>query len=199
MKTNQRTITAGLLLLTATAALITVYFYLIESKSVPLPEIGVVEEFRLTDTTNRPFGTPELKGKVWVVDFIFTTCGSICPVMTKNMASLYRSYELSPDVEFVSISVNPEQDTPEQLAAYAKKYKADTRKWHFLTGGRESIEGLVQNNFKLNSANDPVMHSGYFVLVDRQGRIRGYFDGTDSEKVRDLFKAIAALAREKGA
>ncbi len=163
----------------------------------PLPRLGHVADFQLLDTRGKEFGLKDLKGKVWVADFIFTTCGSICPLMTKNMAALQRSYHLVDDAAFVSISVNPEYDSPEILAQFAKQFAADTNQWHFLTGPREAITNLAVKSFKVGSVEEPIFHSAHFVLVDRQGSIRGYYEGTQTSDIEKIFKGIAQLLRER--
>ena len=171
-----------------------VYFY----KPVqPLPVIGQLTDFRLINSDGKTVSLQDLKGKVWVADFMFTTCGGICPVMGANMAKLHRSYVLVDDVRLVSISVNPDTDTPETLKAYAKKFKANTDRWLFLTGHLADIQKLAVQSFKLGKVDEPVFHSSYFTLVDRQGRIRGYYDGMDKKKLARLFKDIAVVLREK--
>ena len=162
-----------------------------------LPIYGKVNDFRLLDTEGREFTLKDLKGKVWLADFIFTTCGGICPVMTKNMASLHRSYRLLNDVAMVSISVNPEYDTPSVLAQFAKKYDADTNRWYFLTGPRKDIEDLAIKNFKVGSAEESIFHSSYFILVDRYSNIRGYYDGTETNAVQKLFKDVFRVLKEQ--
>jgi len=170
------------------------YFY----KPVePLPVIGQIADFHLLNSDGKMVSLKDLKNKVWVADFIFTTCGGICPTMTAHMAQLHRSYVLVDDVRLVSISVNPENDTPEVLKAYAKKFKANTGRWLFLTGPLADIQKLAVGSFKLGKIDEPVFHSSYFTLVDRQGRIRGYYDGMDKEKLARLFKDIAVVLREK--
>ena len=138
----------------------------------------------------------DLKGKIWVADFIFTTCGGICPTMTANMAKIYRAYERN-DLYFVSISVNPDNDTPAVLKNYAQKFHADSRQWFFLTGPMVEIQRLAVESFKLGKIDEPVFHSSYFTLVDKQGRIRGYYDGLDKDKLIQLNKDITFLLLEK--
>ena len=162
----------------------------------PLPVLGQVSDFILIDTDAKEFSLDKLKGNVFVVDFIFTTCGGICPLMSQHMASVYRSFASYRDIHFVSITVNPEYDSPQVLTQYAQRFHADTQKWHFLTGSRIAIENLVIQSFKLGSVKEPMMHSGYFVLVDRKSRIRGYYDGTRTDQVRRLLGDIARLLAE---
>ena len=162
-----------------------------------LKNYGTIEDFQLMDSTGKWMGLQELKGKVWVADFVFTTCGGICPIMTKNMAELYKDFQESEDVRFVSISVNPEQDSPEALAEYAKKYEADPRQWHFLTGPRDTITRLVVKDFKLGLGDEIVFHKASFVLVDRKGRIRGYYDGTVEKDLKKLKADLPRLLSEK--
>ena len=162
-----------------------------------LPIYGKVNDFRLLDTEGREFTLKDLKGKVWLAYFIFTTCGGICPVMTKNMAALYRSFLSIDSVKMVSISVNPEHDSVDVLSAFARKYHANSSKWHFLTGERDEIKRLAVESFQVGSVDEPIFHSDRFILVDGEGRIRGYYDGTQQKSINILFKDIAALIKER--
>ena len=158
-----------------------------------LPVYGRVGQFRLIDAQDQPFDSSRLNNKVWVTAFFFTTCSGICPIMTKNLKSLQDMYQAYPDVKFVSISVNPEQDTPQTLSAYAQKYAADTNRWHFLTGSREDVTKVAVRGFKVGSVDEPIFHSAFFVLVDRQGNIRGYYDGTNKDEVKKLSDDLLKL------
>ena len=169
----------------------------LETKLKKLPILGEVSNFHLMDSRNEEFSLEKLKGKTWVVDFIFTSCGNICPLLTKNMAALHRSFVSVEGIEMVSVSVNPEVDSPSTLAEFAKKYHADTTKWHFLTGSREEIQNLAVKSFKIGSVEEPIFHSDQFVLVDSHSRIRGYYTGTEQKKINILFKDIAVLMKEK--
>ena len=117
--------------------------------------------------------------------------------MTRHMAQLHQSFRLLDEVALVSISVNPEYDSPDILKQYAQKHKADTRKWYFLTGSQEDIQNLAVHSFKIGSLEEPIFHSGRFVLVDRKARIRGYYDGTQKEGIERLFKDAASLVKER--
>ena len=163
----------------------------------PLPILGEISTGSFINSEAQPYTLETLQGKVWVADFIFTTCAGPCPVLSKHMSSLHLSYRLEEDVRMVSFSVNPEYDTPQVMKAYADSHGADTRSWHFLTGSREEIHRVAVEEFKLGSLEDPVFHSTRFVLVDRKGQIRGYYEGQDKTELRHLFTDIARLLKEK--
>ncbi len=167
-----------------------------EAELDTLPVLGQVSDFELTAATGQPFRADRLAGKVWVADFIFTSCAGICPVMTGEMAELHRAFEGEDRVEFVSISVDPETDTPEVLAEYGERYGADPERWHFLTGDIDYIHPLATQTFKIGSLDDLLIHSSRFVLVDGAGAIRGYYIGTDTEDVARLAGDIAELLAE---
>ena len=161
--------------------------------------------FALTNESGEPFGTSALRGKVWVADFIFTRCESICPMMTAQMKNLQTELSGDPaweDLRLVSFSVDPEYDTPEVLAEYAADHGADESHWRFLTGTRAAIRDLSRRGFKLpvddnpGDAAMPIVHSQQFVLVDRAGRIRGYYDSLDSERRAALVEDLAKVAAE---
>lgn len=176
--------------------IITVIKYSVGAQhSVPLPILGQVSHFSLYDEEGKPFTRENLQGKIWVANFFFTTCAGICPMMSAHMASLNRSFELEKDVHLVSFTVNPEQDSPQVLSEYAKKFKANTQKWHFLTGSREALTEIAVQSFKLGDIKEPIFHSSYFCLVDQEGRIRGYYEGMKKEGVNRLFKDASMLLR----
>src|SRR3989338_10005685 len=118
-------------------------------------------------------------------------------MISKNMASLNRTFEEIDGITLVSITVNPEHDTPQILSQYAQKLNAIKNKWYFLTGPREKIEEIVLGSFKLGSVEEPIFHSGKLVLVDRYGYIRGYYEGTQQEEVNKIFKDAIALLKER--
>lgn len=165
-------------------------------KRRPLPVLGQVQSFALMDSQMKDQSLDSLLGKVWVADFVFTTCAGPCPLMSQKMAELHRSYLLEDDVRMVTFTVNPEYDSPQVLSDYAKEYKANTDRWWFLTGERATIERLAIQDFKVGSVEQIAFHSTYFVLVDRSGRIRGYYDATDAARLRQLFVDIAFLMKE---
>lgn len=172
----------------------------LERTQSELPVIAQVPEFSLTDRDGEIFSSQALLGRPWVADFVFTRCQVSCPVMTVRMAEL--KPQLPPGVQLVSVSVDPEHDTPEVLAAYAEKYEAGDD-WHFLTGSREVIYPLIRGGFKLGvqpadpeeegSSAEPITHSTRFVLVDAQGGIRGYYDAFDKAALGRLLRDVRRL------
>jgi len=132
-----------------------------------LPVLGEVPDFEFVDTNFKTFSKKELEGKVWVIDFIFTTCAGPCPIMTQNLASIHRSYLLEKDVDLVTVTVNPDYDSPQVLKKYADKHQADTKSWHFLTGSKEAIHDLAYKGFKIGDQEKLILHSAKMALVDR--------------------------------
>jgi len=161
-----------------------------------LPVISSLPPFSLTSDKNAPLSREDLLGKVWVADFIFTSCAGPCPAMTRSMADVAERLSLYPDVQFVSVSVDPETDTPDVLAAYGEKFGANPERWHFLTGTEEAIQSLAVEGFMVGSVENPVIHSTKFCLVDKQGQIRGYYTGTDPVEIDALVAAVHQLMKE---
>jgi len=173
-------------------------YFLNKSESLAkLPVIGKVPSFTLVDSDNKNITKEDLINKVWVADFIFTTCQGACPVMTGNMNILHKSFKSNNDVRTVSISVYPEYDTPEVLTNYASQYDANIDRWHFLTGSEESIKKIIKDGFKIGDYEDIIFHSEKFALVDRNGNIRGYYNGMKTEEMSQLKKDIKKLLSEK--
>ncbi len=170
--------------------------------SLPSADYGPAPAFSLRERGGRAFGSADLKGKVWVADFIFTRCGGPCPIITAKMKDLQEAFAGFPDIRLVSFSVDPAYDTPEVLAHYADRYGARPDRWYFLTGETGEVYRLVLDGFRLavrenaGAARKPgeeVTHSLSFVLVDRAGRIRGYYTGTDPEAMERLRRDAQAL------
>ena len=165
--------------------------------------LGTLPAFALTDQTGRSFGTRQLAGKVWVADFIFTSCAEACPLLTQRMAEVgRRARHLGPDFHLVSISVDPERDTPARLAAYAADHGANPVQWSFLTGPADAVQAAVTEGFKVGMGRErtdggpefwEIFHGETLVLVDRGLRIRGYFPATP-EGLDKLLEAVARVA-----
>ncbi len=171
----------------------------------PLPEMFPVTPFTFVDQAGAPLGLDELRGKVWVADFIFTLCPGMCKKLSARMGQIQKSLAAKPgweDVRLISFSVDPDYDTPSVLAAYAKKQGADEGHWRFLTGTRAALWSFSQSGLKLAVGEppaghgEPIIHTSKMVLVDRDGRVRGYYDGLTDEGQAELERDVARALAE---
>jgi protein SCO1/2 len=166
-----------------------------------LDSLGTIPEFRLTNQNGQPFGSTDLIGKIWIADFVFTSCPGPCPIISSRMAEMQKPFQKS-DVHLVSFTVDPQNDTPQVLHEYADRLRAQDGRWDFLTGSVDEIYGLTRGGFKLavsdgaDELGRPV-HSTRAVLVDRQGKIRGYYDMTATDGVTKLIADTHHLLREQ--
>lgn len=161
-----------------------------------------IPDFSLRNQNGESFNRSDLNGKIVVADFFFATCPTICPKMATHMLEVQKHFYDRDDFLLVSHTVNPEHDTVEVLKEYAKKVHADESIWHFLTGKKEDIYDLAFKGYFVNALPDEIapggfLHSQMLILLDKQGRIRGYFDGTSTSEVNDLFDAIEILYKEE--
>jgi protein SCO1/2 len=161
-----------------------------------LPVYFDVPEFQLTAQDGQPFDSKVLARKIWVADFIYTNCPGPCPRMTSQMHEVQNAILKVPDVKLVSFTIDPARDTPQVLAAYAKTHGASPEHWYFLTGPPATLQQLDRDTFKLGNVDATLEHSTRFVLVDRQSRIRGYYDTSESGAIRKLIENLYALERE---
>ena len=177
-----------------------------DTAELGLPVLGQVPAFSLTERSGEIVEAVDLQGKVWVVDFIFTHCAGPCPIMSSRMARLQKLLQGSSDIRLVSVSVDPERDSPEVLSEYAGRFGADDETWLFLTGEKSSIYRLIKKGFMLAvdegfdvQGDGPgiITHSVRFVLVDQQGRIRAYYDGTETETPERVYSDIQTLLAEE--
>ncbi len=164
---------------------------------VPLPVYAELPPFSLTERSGRTVTLADLAGKIWVADFIFTNCAGICPEMSTRMTAVHEAFRRDPDALCVSITVDPDRDTPEVLREYAAKYGASEDRWLYLRGPVKDVLALSYEGFHIGDAEDPFIHSQRFVLVDRKGGIRGYYRGTEAEEVERLLGDYRRI-REEG-
>ncbi len=169
-------------------------------KGTPPPVLGSLPAFSLTGQDGAPFGSEQLRGKVWVANFIFTRCPTICPPFTRKMASFQERARKREGVHLVSFSVDPDYDTPAVLTEYATMHGADASLWTFLTGDEEIIKQTVVGGMKVmlgreGPADDlnSIFHGTHFVLVDRSLQIRGYYASDDPEALEKLWRDVGAL------
>jgi protein SCO1/2 len=158
-----------------------------------------IPSFSLINQNGETITESVVKGKVYVVDYFFTTCQSICPIMSKQLDRVYKEQK---DVLILSHTVDPETDTPAILKEYASKFQADPKRWIFLTGGKPELYNLARTGYLLdaqegNGGAEDFIHTQNFALIDKKGRIRGYYDGTDSSSVNELITDIDFLLEEK--
>ena len=142
--------------------------------------------FSLVSHHGEPFTNDSLRNKISVLDFIFTSCPGPCPIMSNNMRTLYNQYKLHPDLQFISITVDPEYDSQEVLKIYADANGVNDRRWKFLRADMEKVKKLSSDGFLLMSDNLPAGHSVKFVLIDGDGNIRQYYNGTDKASISIL-------------
>lgn len=155
-----------------------------------LPLYGEISDFRLVDNTGETFSRSDMLKTKWVTNFIFTRCPSMCPTMSLQFQLLSKT--LPSDAGLLSITVDPEHDTPDVLASYAEKYADGIKKWHFLTGTKVDINKMIQS-CHLGVEDDPNMHSLRFILIDDKAQIRGYYDSTDPGVLQKIREDISKL------
>lgn len=170
-----------------------------------------VPPFELINQDSTLISNQSLVGKVYVADFFFTTCPSICPIMTNNMVKIQKAFEDTDDFALISHTVNPDYDKSDVLKEYAQKMHASTENWHFLTGTKEAIYNTAFHGYFANAGEDELapggfLHSEYFILVDKFGRVRsgydkqgnpkGVYDGTNDQDVLQLIRDIKTLLNE---
>lgn len=161
-----------------------------------------IADFSFINQNGKTIANEYVDGKVYVADFFFTTCPTICPIMKKEMLRVFEKYKDNPDFKILSHSIDPTYDTQEVLGDYAKKLGIeDDNTWNFLTGEPEKIYEIGQTSYLTTAMEDQAepggfLHSGAFVLVDKQGHIRAVYDGTKSDQVDRLIKDIPGLLAE---
>jgi protein SCO1/2 len=166
-----------------------------------LPVIRAVPDFTLTDQDGNTVTKNDLRGKIWIADFIFTRCKGPCPLMTARMLEMQRALVKAPEIKLVSVTVDPEYDTPEVLKAYAAGNKADPDRWKFLTGDKAVIEKLVTEGFMQHLAeeNGEPVHGTIFLLVDGNGMVRSARMLEDPELIPRILTDTGNLMREQSA
>ncbi len=176
-----------------------------------LETVGEVPNFELTDQNNKKISNKDYEGKVFVVEFFFSSCGTICPKMNANMLDIQNKFFGNPNFGIASISIDPENDTPEVLKAHAESLGVKSENWHFLTGDENYIMDLSYKGFNLYAGRNPKIaggfeHSGLFALIDKKGNIRCrkddynnpiiYYDGLDKQGIKAIMQDINILLQE---
>jgi len=201
------------------------YFIMTEEKTEKLPVLNpnelnpeVVDEsvrnigyghtigtFSMTNQDGNTVTINDVKGKIHVAEYFFTHCGSICPIMNKQMQRVHRKFKSNNNVKILSFTVDPENDTVQRMKWYANKHNASGNNWHFLTGDKEELYQLARKSYftlkpaearNLGDAGSDFIHTNNFVLVDRELRIRGYYDGTNQAEVTKMMRDMELLLEE---
>lgn len=185
----------------------------IAKKEPPLPVFGerqvngkdtvyhTIANFKFVDQDSNAVTNDTYKGKIYVADFFFTSCRTICPIMKTQMLRVYDSIQNDPEISLLSHTIDPEYDTVGLLHDYAERLGVKSDKWHFVTGNKEEIYKLAQTSYfstalEDKSEADGFIHSGAFLLIDKERRIRGKYDGTKEEDVNRLLGDIQRLKQE---
>jgi protein SCO1/2 len=164
-----------------------------------------VGDFSFLNQEGKMISLDDVRGKVFVAEYFFTTCGTICPIMNQQMQRVAQAYATENDFRILSFTVDPKTDTVEQMKRYATAHGADAKKWYFLTGTQEKLYALARKSFFVlkpaeaenqGDVGSDFIHTNNFVLVDKQLRIRGYYDGTNPKEVTGLIEDIALLLEE---
>lgn len=206
---------------------ITIAYFMMQPEEKPLPVINPVDveeemvdpemlrigyghkigEFSFQNQLGRTITRKEVEGKVFVAEYFFTTCRTICPAMNKEMTRVYDTFKDNDKVRILSFTVDPETDTVARMKVYAERHGlTDDKMWHFLTGKKEELYALARKSFfvlkptavaKTGDGNSDFIHTNNFVLVDQKLRIRGYYDGTNPEEVDQMMHDMNRLLEEK--
>ena len=164
-----------------------------------------IGDFKFQNQNKKTITQKEINGKVFVAEYFFTTCQSICPLMNKQMQRIQEKFKGNGNLKILSFTVDPAIDNTDELEKYAKKMNAKDGQWHFLTGQKEALYSLARKSFfilkpaeakNLGDAGSDFIHTNNFVLVDQKNRIRGYYDGTSEEEVTKLMGHIKQLLKE---
>jgi protein SCO1/2 len=184
-------------------------FYVVLTQVIPgygtvkLPVLNYVRPFHFVNQDGKPVTERDLEGKVYVAEFFFTTCKSICPIMNTNLRPLHEAYKNEPRFVILSHTCDPETDSSARLKIYADSIKADTRNWWFVTGRKDSLYNTARNSYllddpknNLQNIDDQFLHTQFLALVDKAGQVRKIYDGLKKDELAELKKDIQGLLDE---
>ncbi len=184
-------------------------FYWVMTRIIPgygvvkLPVLNYVRPFAFTNQDGKHISEKDVEGKVYVAEFFFTTCTSICPKLNNNMKKIYDVYEKREDFIIISHTCDPETDSAFRLKRYADSMKVNTNRWWFLTGRKDSLYNAARMSYllddpknNLSKIEDQFMHTQFFALIDKAGQVRKIYDGLKEQEVAQLEKDIDALLKE---
>jgi protein SCO1/2 len=151
----------------------------------------------MTDANGQPFTEKDLDGKVWIVDFIYTNCPAECPRMTSRMHQLESRTNGQAEVSLLSVSVDPDRDTPEVLKAFASRYGAPNGRWRFVTGDKASVHLLAYQTFHVGDVIGKIEHSTKFAVLDKRRTVRGYYSSFSQEELSNMLTDIDVLRKAR--
>ena len=171
---------------------------------VKLPVVSRVQPFSFTNQDGQQVTERNVAGKVYVAEYFFTTCPSICPMLNTNMLKIYEAYKNEPGFMIVSHTVDPDNDNVARLKRYSDSLKVNTKQWVFLTGRKDSLYQTARNSYllddpqnNLQNISEQFLHTQFFALVDRMGRVRKIYDGLKKQEIEELKKDIKRLLKER--
>ena len=161
-----------------------------------------IPDFKFLNQDSTWVSQKDFDGKIYVADFFFTSCPTICPKMKTQLLRIYQRYLNNPDIKILSHSIDPDYDRPNVLKKYANRMEVDSKKWNFVTGNKSEIYKIGQKSYMVSAQEDPneaggFVHSGAFILVDKNRHVRGIYDGTKEPEVNKLIEDIEILLHEK--
>lgn len=174
----------------------------VDGKTVVDTAYQTIQPFSLINQDSAIVTEKAFEGKIYVADFFFTSCNSICPIMHRNMLKIYTKYQNNNEVKFISHSIDTKYDTPSKLKKYADKLGVKGSQWEFVQGSYEAIFNQAAKNYLVTAFQDAkepqgLVHDGWFLLVDKQKRMRGAYDGTKDDQVEKLMNDMDILLKEK--
>ena len=174
---------------------------IVNGKTVVDTIYKTIPDFNFMNQDSVMISNQTLQNSIYVADFFFTSCPSICPIMSKNMLDVYNKYKGNEEVKFLSHTIDPKHDTIPVLKKYATKLGVDSKQWNFVYGDRESVYKIAKDGYMNFAAKDVkapggITHSGYFLLIDKEKRVRGAYDGTQELQVKQLMEDMEVLLNE---
>lgn len=173
----------------------------VDGKTVIDSVFRTIPAFKLFNQDSTVVTEKDFNGAIYVADFFFTSCPTICPTMHRNLMKVYEKYKGNPEVKLASHTIDVKYDTPSRMKAYAKKLGVEGTQWEYLWGSRDDIYALAERNYLVSAQEDKnapggFIHQGYLVLVDKEKRIRGAYDGTLDKDVQQLMSDMDILLKE---
>ena len=174
---------------------------IVNGKTVVDTIYKTIPDFNFMNQDSVMISNQTLQNSIYVADFFFTSCPSICPIMSKNMLDVYNKYKGNEEVKFLSHTIDPKHDTIPVLKKYATKLGVDSKQWNFVYGDKESVYKIAKDGYMNFAAEDSkapggITHSGYFLLIDKEKRVRGAYDGTQELQVKQLMEDMEVLLNE---